>query len=129
LWISNKFWLTRIPPPTGEDWDRTKENLADDFENAPENASRWTGEQVGRVENFGDDVNQKWDDGVQNVEDFPEDAARWTGDKVQAVEDIPDDIENKWDNMTEGVDRFGDNMADAYDDGRDERRYEDEDDY
>ena len=119
---------------TEEGWDNTKEHVENGFdefgnkvENFPENASRWTGEQVGRAENFGDDVEQKWDDGVQDVEDFPENAARWTGEKVQEVEDIPQDIENKWDNMTDGVERFGDNMENAYDEGRDEQRYEDDD--
>ncbi|KAI4924258.1 uncharacterized protein J4E92_007339 [Alternaria infectoria] len=114
-------------------WDSAKANVSNgvdefgnDVSNFPENAAGWTGEQVGRAENFGDDVEQKWDNGVQDVEDFPENAAEWTGEKVQAVEDIPEDIENKWDNMTEGVEQFGDNMENAYDEGRDEQRYDDE---
>jgi hypothetical protein len=92
----------------------------------PENAAGWTGEQVGRVENLGDDVEQKWDNTVDDIENFPENAAEWTGEKVQEVEDIPEDIENKWDNMTEGVERFGDNMDNAYDQGKNEQRYDDE---
>jgi hypothetical protein len=71
-------------------------------------------------------VEQKWDNGVNDIENFPENAAEWTGEKVQAVEDIPQDIENKWDNMTDGVEQFGDNMENAYDEGRDEQRYEDD---
>lgn len=101
-----------------EGWDHTKErvdDLGDDVANFPENAAGWTGEQVGRVENFGDDV-----------ADFPENAAEWTGEKVQAVEDIPQDMEDRWDGMADRVDQFGDNMGNAYDQGRDERRYDDD---
>ncbi|EOA88214.1 uncharacterized protein SETTUDRAFT_38886 [Exserohilum turcica Et28A] len=88
-----------------EGFDHAKENV----ENFPENAAQWTGEKV------------------QAVEDFPEDAAEWTGEKVQAVEDIPDRIENKWDGMVGGVEQWGDNMQEAYDYGKEERRYEDDD--
>lgn len=88
-------------------------------------------------------MDQKVYDGVQNVEDFPEDAARWTGEKVQEVEDIPQDIDRKWDNFKDdvedvpqdiaygvgdavgGVERFGDNIDNAYDAGRNEQRYDD----
>ncbi|KAH6865719.1 hypothetical protein BKA58DRAFT_461684 [Alternaria rosae] len=114
-------------------WDSAKANVSNgvdefgnDVSNFPENAAGWTGEQVGRAENFGDDVEQKWDNGVQDVENFPENAAEWTGEKVQAVEDIPQDIENKWDNVENEVEQFGDNMGDAYDEGREEQRYDDE---
>jgi hypothetical protein len=43
------------------------------------------------------------------------------------VEDIPQDIENKWDNEVQGVEQFGDRMDNAYDEGRDEQKYEDDD--
>lgn len=116
-----------------EDWDGDKyrmeqrvDNFGNDVENLPENAANWTGQQVGNVENFGDRVENRWDNTVDDVEDFPEDAARWTGEKVQAVEDIPQDIENKWDNGVNDVEQFGDRMDNAYDDGRDEQRYDDD---
>jgi len=109
-----------------EDFERDKYRMEDrvdefgnDVSNFPENAAGWTGEQVGRVEN-------KWDNAVDDVEDFPENAARWTGEKVQAVEDIPQDIENKWDNAVDDVAGFGGRMDQAYDDGRDEQRYDDD---
>lgn len=87
------------------------------------------------------------EDGVQDVEDFPDDAARWTGRKVQEVEDIPEDIDRKWDNFKQDVedvpddiaqdvgnvagrfDRFGDGVENAYDDGRYEARYDDDNGY
>jgi hypothetical protein len=94
--------------------------------NFPQNTAQWTGEQVGRVENFDDRVDQKWDNAVSDVENFPENAAQWTGEKVQEVEDVPQDIENRWDNDVAGVERFGDRMDDAYDEGRDEQRYDDD---
>ncbi|KAH7084332.1 hypothetical protein FB567DRAFT_79761 [Paraphoma chrysanthemicola] len=97
-----------------------------DISNFPENAAGWTGEQVGRVENFDDRVEQRWDNGVNDVENFPENAARWTGEKVQEVEDIPQDIDNKWDNAVDDVAGFGGRMDQAYDDGRDEQRYDDD---
>lgn len=81
---------------------------------------------MGRVENFGDRVDQRWDNAVDDVEDFPENAARWGGEKVQEVEDIPQDVENRWDGAVAGVENFGDRMDDAYDDGRDEQRYDDD---
>ena len=96
---------------TGEQVGRVEnfgDRVGDDVENFPENAANWTGQQVGRVENFGDRVENKWDDGVQDIED------------------IPQDIENKWDNGVEDVARFGGRMDQAYDDGRDEQRYDDE---
>lgn len=119
---------------TEEDWDEDKykmeqrvDNFGNDVENFPENAANWTGQQVGNVENFGDRVENKWDNAVNDVEDFPEDAARWTGEKVQEVEDIPQDIENKWDGAVDSVEDFGDRMDNAYDEGRDEQRYDDGD--
>ncbi|KAI8931677.1 hypothetical protein NX059_011324 [Plenodomus lindquistii] len=101
------------------------DEFGNDISNFPENAAGWTGEQVGRVENFGDRVDQHWDNAVNDVEDFPEDAARWAGEKVQEVEDIPQDIENKWDDVVDDVEDFGDRMDNAYDEGRDEQRYDD----
>ena len=116
-----------------QNWDDDKyrmeqrmDNFGNDAENFPENAANWAGQQVGNVENFGDRVENRWDNAVDNIEDFPEDAARWTGEKVQEVEDIPQDIENKWDNAVDGVEQFGDRMENAYDEGRDEQRYDDE---
>ncbi|KAK7888573.1 hypothetical protein LTR67_008919 [Exophiala xenobiotica] len=104
----------------------------------------------------GEKVEDKWDEdkyrlendarqGIDNVEDFPEDAARWTGRGVQDVEDIPQDIENKYDNAVQDVEDvpqdvadwagrkvgdvegFDDNMDNAYDQGRDQSRYDDDD--
>ncbi|KAH7397448.1 hypothetical protein BKA66DRAFT_438006 [Pyrenochaeta sp. MPI-SDFR-AT-0127] len=109
-----------------EGWDRDKYRLENDVSNFPENAAGWTGEQVGRAEGFGDRVENRWDNAVDDVEDFPENAANWTGQKVQEVEDIPQDVENRWDNAVDNVEDFGDRMDNAYDDGRDERRYDDD---
>jgi hypothetical protein len=116
-----------------DDYERDKyrvENRVDEFgndvSNFPENAAGWSGEQVGRVENFDDRVENRFDNAVDNVEDFPENAARWTGEKVQDVEDIPQDMENRWDNAENDVADFGGRMNQSYDDGRDEQRYDDE---
>lgn len=78
------------------------------------------------MENFGDRVENRWDNAVEDVEEFPENAAQWTGEKVQEVEDIPQDIENKWDNAMDDVDRFENRMDDAYNEGKYEQRYEDD---
>jgi hypothetical protein len=106
------------------------ENRVDEFgndvSNFPENAAGWTGEQVGRVENFDDRVENRWDNTVNNVEDFPEDAARWGGQKVQEVEDIPQDIDNRFDNAVGDVEGFDNRMDQAYDNGRNEQRYDDD---
>jgi hypothetical protein len=122
-----------IQQPADDDFERDKyrvENRFDEFgndiSNFPENAAGWTGEQVGRVENFDDRVENRFDNAVNDVEDFPENAARWGGEKVQEVEDIPQDIENKWDNAEDDVAAFGGRMDQAYDDGRDEQRYDDD---
>lgn len=105
----------------------------DEFGNAieefPENAANWTGQQVGNIENFGDRVEDKWDSAVDNVENFPENAAEWTGEQVGKVENFGDDVADGWDNAVEGVEDFGGRMGDAYDAGRDEERYGDDDDY
>jgi hypothetical protein len=66
------------------------------------------------------------DNAVDNSEDFPEAAARWTGEKVQEIEDIPQDIENKWDAGVNDIEQFGDRMDNAYEEGRDEQRYDDD---
>jgi hypothetical protein len=107
--------------------ERRVDEFGNDISNLPENTAAFAGQQVGRVENFGDDVEQKWDNGVNDVENFPENAAEWTGEKVQAVEDIPQDMENKWDNDVQDVEQFGDRMDNSYDQGRDEERYDDGD--
>jgi uncharacterized protein YktA (UPF0223 family) len=116
-----------------EDYDGDKyrvessvDRWGNDVSNFPENAAGWSGEQVGRVENFDDRVEQRFDNAVNNVEDLPENAARWTGEKVQEVEDVPQDIENKWDNAVDDVADFGGRMDQSYDDGRDEQRYDDD---
>jgi uncharacterized protein YktA (UPF0223 family) len=98
-------------------------------ENFPENAANWTGEQVGNVENFGDRVENKYDNAVDDVENFPENAANWTGEQVGKVENFGDDVEQSWDNGVDRVEDFGDRMDNAYDDGRDDARYGDDDDY
>jgi hypothetical protein len=123
--------LIRIP--LEDDLERDKyrvENRFDqygnDITNFPENAAGWAGQEVGRVENFDDRVENRFDDAVNDVEDYPEDVARWGGRKVQEVEDIPQDIENKWDNVEDDVANFGGRMDAAYDDGKDEQRYDDD---
>ena len=85
--------------------------------------------QVGNVENFGDRVENKFDNAVDDVENFPENAANWTGEQVGKVENFGDDVEQSWDNGVDRIEDFGDRMDNAYDDGRDEARYGDDDDY
>ncbi|KAF1935735.1 hypothetical protein EJ02DRAFT_460114 [Clathrospora elynae] len=116
-----------------QDWEGDKnrmENRVDqygnDISNLPENAAGWAGQEVGRVENFDDRVENRFDNAVNDVEDFPENAAQWGGQKVQEVEDIPQDIEGKYDNAIGDVERFDGRMDNAYDNGRDEQRYDDE---
>jgi hypothetical protein len=98
-------------------------NAVDEFgntiSNLPENAAAAAGSAVGHVENFGDDIEQSWDNTVDNVENFPENAAHWTGEKVQGVED-------GWNDATEGVQEWGQGMEDSYDQGREDARDDDE---
>ena len=65
------------------------------------------------MEDIPEDVERKWDNGVQDVEDIPEDIAGWAGRQEGRVE------------------RFDDNVDNAFDQGRDEERYDDDrrDDY
>lgn len=92
------------------------DRFGDRVENFPEDAAEWTGRKVGEVEDIPQDIEQGFDrfgerieDGVQDVEDIPEDVAGWAGDKVGDVE------------------RFGDEVGGAYEDGREEGRYGDDD--
>lgn len=78
------------------------EDIPDNIEN------RWDRDED-RVEN-------KWDNAVDDVQDFPENAAGWAGEKVGDVERFGDD-----------VDQFGDDMGNAFDEGRDDGRYDDYD--
>ncbi|KAK3062967.1 hypothetical protein LTS18_003020 [Coniosporium uncinatum] len=129
------------------DWDREKYKVEQGFEDAPERAARWVGEGVQGVEDipqdidqgldrFGNRIENRWDNAVDDVEDFPENTARWTGEKVQEVEDIPQGIDQGWDRMENrvegdfdntfgGVERFGDRMDGSYDQGRYDERQED----
>lgn len=79
------------------------------------------------MENFGDKVEDKWDNAVDNVENFPENAANWTGEQVGHIENFGDDVADKWDGAVDSVQDFGDRMDNAYDEGRDEARYDDDD--
>lgn len=96
------------------DWDQDKDRFegdarrdVDDVENFPDDAANWAGRKVQDVEDIPQDVERKWDDGVQDVEDIPDDVAGWAGRKVGDVE------------------RFDDNIDNSYDQGRDEARYDD----
>ena len=121
-----------------EKWDEDKYRAEERFDDARYRADY-------DADRAGDYVERKWDDGVNDVEDFPEDAARWTGRKVDEVEDIPEDVAD-WTGRkvqevedipedvagwagrrVEGVERFGDEIDNAYDDGRNEQRYDDDD--
>lgn len=44
------------------------DNAVDDVEQAPENVAKWTGEKVGEVERFGDDV-EAYGDRLDNAYD------------------------------------------------------------
>lgn len=61
--------------------------------------------QVGEVQGGWDRAENKFDNAVDDVEEFPENVAGWAGEKVGDAE------------------RFGDNMENAYDDGKEEGRY------
>ena len=43
---------------------------------------------------FGDGIERKWDNAVDDVEDAPENVAGWVGEKVGDVERFGDDVEN-----------------------------------
>jgi hypothetical protein len=86
----------------------------------------WFSPKVGEVEDIPQDiendydrvkygVENKFDNGIQDVEDIPEDIAGFAGEGVGKVERWGDD-----------ADRFGDNMDNAYDQGRDDERYDDD---
>jgi hypothetical protein len=60
---------------------------------------------------FGDDAERKFDDAVDDVQDAPENVAGWMGDKVGGVERFGDEVQG-----------YGDGLGDAYDQGRDEGR-------
>lgn len=105
--------------------DEFGNRIENNVEAFPENAAEWTGRKVGEVEDipqdveqgfdrFGNRVEQGWDNTVDDVEDAPENVANWAGDKVGDVERYGDDVE-----------RYGDRVDDAYDDGRNEGRYDD----
>jgi hypothetical protein len=106
-------------PPTNPHAGNAVDEFGNTISNLPENAAAAAGSAVGHVENFGDDVEQGWDNAVDNVENFPENAAHWTGEKVQGVEDT-------WDDATEGVQEWGQGMEDSYDQGREDARDDDE---
>lgn len=63
---------------------------------------------------FGDRVERKWDNAVDDVEDAPENVAGWVGEKVGDVERFGDDVQD-----------YGDDIGDAYDQGREEGRDDD----
>jgi uncharacterized protein YktA (UPF0223 family) len=138
--LAVQFLCTRLitsvcvpPSPKSSFANKQIEDGFDEFgnkiENFPENAANWTGEQVGNIENFGDSVENKFDNAVDDVENFPENAANWTGEQVGKVENFGDDVEQSWDNGVDRVEDFGDRMGNAYDEGRDDARYGDDDDY
>jgi hypothetical protein len=56
------------------------------------------------------------------VTEFPENTAHWVGEKVEGVSET-------WDGAVESVEDFGGRMGDAYEEGRDDVRYDDDDDY
>lgn len=75
-------------------------------EDAPENAMAAVGEGVGNVERFGEDVGEA-------VTDAPYDAMRKVG---EGFEDVRQAGEN--------VEQYGDNLGDAYQQGRDQEQYD-----
>lgn len=78
------------------------------MEDFPDDAARWTGKKVGEIEDIPEDIENKWDNAVEDVEDVPDDVAGWVGRRVG------------------GAERFGDNIADSYHEGRDDARYGDD---
>ena len=62
---------------------------------------------------------------MQDVEDIPQDIEGGFDRFGQRIEDIPEDIAGDVGDGVGDVERFGDNMDNAYDQGRDEQRYDD----
>jgi hypothetical protein len=99
-----------------DEWEGEKDHIEERVEDFPENAAEWTGDKVWLTctgKRFASANLLFWQVGeaeyevnkVENeVENFPENTAEWVGDKVG------------------GVERFGDEMGNAYDEGRDEGR-------
>jgi hypothetical protein len=94
------------------------DHLLRDVENFPDNAARWTGDKIQRVEDIPQDIDRRWDNAKQDVEDIPDDVAGWAGRKVGDVERFGDD-----------VDRYGDRIDNDYDQGRNDARYDDDNNY
>lgn len=112
------------------DKSRLESNLSQDVtsvENLPEDAAYWTGEKVGEVEAIPGRIENKFDDAVQDVEDIPDDVERKWDDGVQDVEDAPEDVAGWVGEKVGDVERFDDRVDGAYDAGRDEERYDDDD--
>lgn len=63
---------------------------------------------------FGNRVESGFDNAVNDVEDAPENVAAWVGDKVGDVERFGDDVGD-----------YGDRLDDAYDQGRQDGRDDD----
>lgn len=62
--------MEAIPENIEQRWDRTEDrienkwdNAVDDVEDFPENAAEWTGRRVGEVEQFGDNIDNAYDEG------------------------------------------------------------------
>ncbi|TKA77301.1 hypothetical protein B0A55_04340 [Friedmanniomyces simplex] len=100
----------------GDDYERDKYRVENDVEGFPDNAARWTGEKVQEVEDIPQDVEGGFDrfgrrieGGFEDVVDAPEEVAGWAGRREG------------------GVERYDDNIDNAYDQGRAEGRYEEND--
>ncbi|KAI6815611.1 hypothetical protein KC367_g5301 [Hortaea werneckii] len=109
------------------EWFDTSEGreMERDIKDFPEDTAEWTGEKVGEAEDIPEDVEQGFDgfgnevesgfkDAEEDVEDAPAEVVEWAGEQEGKIERFGDDVE-----------RFGDDMDDAYDDGRAEGRQED----
>ncbi|KAK6532514.1 hypothetical protein TWF281_006703 [Arthrobotrys megalospora] len=96
-----KDWAGNKVDSVEQGFDGFKDNI----ENAPVNAAGWVGDKVGEVEG-------KYDDFKDDVENIPENVAGWTGEQVGKVEAFGDDVK-----------QYGNDLGDAYDQGKDDGRY------
>jgi hypothetical protein len=135
-WDDREQRYIYINESTGErSWTPPQQGQSDDFS---QDAAEWTGRRVGEAENvgqdveqgfdrFGDGVERRFDNTVENIEDAPErveqnfdefgdGVERRFDDAVEDVEDAPERVEQSFDRFGDGVERrFDDAVEDVQD--------------
>ncbi|KAI5300570.1 hypothetical protein KEM55_006540 [Ascosphaera atra] len=76
----------------------------------------------------GEKIHEGWeekkDDIEEDVRDLPENAAEWTGEKVGDVEGWGDNVKEGFEEKKDNVEEFGERVDGAYDEGKEEGRYD-----